>query len=55
MGFDYRQPRQAGTTTEKAVSTMIQQEPLSIMTIKGMLILFRRDRKDLNNIKEEKA
>lgn len=41
--------------TEKVVSTIIQPEPLSTMTIKGMLILFRQDQEDLNNIKEEKS
>lgn len=38
-----------------SVLIMIQQEPLSTMTIKGMLILFRQGQEDLNNIKEEKS
>ena len=38
-----------------SVLIMIQQEQLSTMTIKEMLILFRQDQEDLNNIKEEKS
>ena len=38
-----------------SVLVTIQHEPLSTMTIKEMLILFRQDQEDLNNIKEEKS
>ena len=38
-----------------SVLIMIQQEQLFTTTATGMLILFRQDQEDLNNIKEEKS